>query len=124
MPEEIINPEGQESNPNPDGGGEGGTPNVDPNNPDPKQPEGGEGGEGKNDKQTPPADTKPPVRKSKLDFILERKQKKAENLKKQKISELNKKINKDDQESDLEPEDEEIINKTVEKFIRVVAKLV
>ena len=62
-------------------------------------------------------DEEPVARKSRLDYILERKQAKAEKLKQEKLKELDKQIKTEAGEGDEEvsPDDEKVVEKVIEK---------
>lgn len=62
-------------------------------------------------------DEEPIVRKSKLDYILERKQAKADKLKQEKLKELDKQIKTEagEEDDEVSPDDEKVVEKVIEK---------
>jgi len=81
--------------------------------------------EGTNDPSKPQDDEEPPVRKTKLDFILERKQRQLEKAKASQIKNIDQELKKLDggaqdqdgaeNEDDIPAEDAEVVEKVVEK---------
>jgi hypothetical protein len=88
----------------------------------------GQGTEKKDGDGTPPPtkteppksqeEDEPPTRKTKLDFILERKQKKLEKLKEEKLHKVNDELKEhgdDDDDDGISPDDEKLVEKVVER---------